>query len=155
MKSFRPPFRPQKKKNWFMLKQGLNCNFNFYIVKNWSASWWPNLVTNIVFDLMGLLWDVCWPHWPNLAKIRRPPSVRSVSLTTGLAVKYLIIVSSSLKQGPISLHEFLTQVIFLFVRSWSSIIDFTKKISLSIIWIFLNISIKKPFLRNQFENFTY
>ena len=89
MKSFRPPFRPQKKKNWFMLKQGLNCNFNFYIVKNWSASWWPNLVTNIVFDLMGLLWDVCWPHWPNLAKIRRPPSVRSVSLTTGLAVKYI------------------------------------------------------------------
>ena len=88
MNSFRPPFRPQKKKNWFMLKQGLNCNFNFYIVKNWSASWWPNLVTNIVFDLMGLLWDVCWPHWPNLAKIRRPPSVRSVSLTTGLAVKY-------------------------------------------------------------------
>ena len=87
VKSFRPPFRPQKKKKWFMLKQGLNCNFNFYIVKNWSASWWPNLVTNIVFDLMGLLWDVCWPHWPNLAKIRRPPSVRSVSLTTGLAVK--------------------------------------------------------------------
>ena len=86
---FRPPFRPQKKKNSFMLKQGLNCNFNFYIVKNWSASWWPNLVTNIIFDLMGLLWDVCWPHWPNLAKIRLPPSVRSVSLTTGLAVNVI------------------------------------------------------------------
>ena len=87
MNSFRPLSGHKRKKKWFMLKQGLNCNFNFYIVKNWSASWWPNLVTNIIFDLMGVLWDVCWPHWPSLAKIGRPPSVRSGWLTNGLAVK--------------------------------------------------------------------
>ena len=87
MKGFRPFFRPEKKKIWFMLIYGLNCNFDFYIVKNWS--FWPD----------RFLWDVCWPNWPSLAKIRQAPSVRYGWRTTGLAVKCDMHTHTSIENG--------------------------------------------------------
>ena len=83
---FGPP-SGKKKEIWFMLKHGQNSRFNFHIIEKLSAPWWLRWKERNLFDPMGFLWDVYWPHWPSLVQIRGPPWVRHESLAPRISVK--------------------------------------------------------------------
>ena len=83
---FGPPSGKKKKEIWFMLKHGQNIRFNFHIIEKLSAPWWLRWKEKNLFDPMGFLWDVYWPHWPSLVQIRGPPSVRHESLAPRISV---------------------------------------------------------------------
>ena len=82
---FGPP-SGKKKEIWFMLKHGQNSRFNFHIIEKLSAPWWLRWKEKNLFDPMGFLWDVYWPHWPSLVQIRGPPWVRHESLAPRISV---------------------------------------------------------------------
>ena len=86
---FGPP-SGKKKEIWFMLKHGQNSRFNFHIIEKLSAPWWLRWKERNLFDPMGFLWDVYWPHWPSLVQIRGPPWVRHESLAPRISVKVFI-----------------------------------------------------------------
>ena len=86
---FGPP-SGKKKEIWFMLKHGQNSRFNFHIIEKLSAPWWLRWKEKNLFDPMGFLWDVYWPHWPSLVQIRGPPWVRHESLAPRISVKYTL-----------------------------------------------------------------
>ena len=102
---FGPP-SGKKKEIWFMLKHGQNSRFNFHIIEKLSAPWWLRWKEKNLFDPMGFLWDVYWPHWPSLVQIRGPPWVRHESLAPRISVKVVFLIIGDM---PI----FICKVVFL------------------------------------------
>ena len=121
---FGPP-SGKKKEIWFMLKHGQNSRFNFHIIEKLSAPWWLRWKEKNLFDPMGFLWDVYWPHWPSLVQIRGPPWVRHESLAPRISVK--VKASSALSSCIpkfMTVHnfgcfsKFLSCYEFWYTRTW-------------------------------------